>query len=335
MTHDHHSHDHSGHHHHAPTVGRENERLVLGAFAITFGFMVVELVGGLVAGSLALVADAAHMLTDSAALALAWAGFRFGRRGRDARRTFGYMRFEILAGFVNALTLIGLVAWIAWEAVMRLLDPAPVLAGPMLAIAVLGLLVNGGVYWVLSHGDRGHLNIRGAMLHVLGDLLGSVAAIVAAVTIWFTGWTPIDPILSVLLSAIILRSAWSLLRASLNVLMEGSPGNVAVDELRRTLCDRIDGLVRVDHVHVWSITSGQPVATMEIGMEEGKEPADIVRAVKRTLSEEYGIEHSTIEIAWDGRAGPCILDPGVTPQDVEASRDADGHEAEDAVPHPA
>ncbi|MGY9047801.1 hypothetical protein P775_04040 [Puniceibacterium antarcticum] len=309
-----HSHDHAGHDHgdghsHAPDVSASNEKVVLVGFLLTFGFMFAELIGGLLSGSLALIADAGHMFTDAAALALAWAGFRFGRRKRDDKRTFGYMRFEILAGFVNAISLILLVIWIAYEAVQRLLDPAPVLAGPMLVIAVLGLAVNAGVFWMLMKGDRDHVNIKGAMVHVMGDLLGSVAAIVAAIAIYFTGWTPIDPILSMLLSAIVLRSAWALLKASLNVLMEGTPGNVVVADLKETLIAKVPGLVNVTHVHVWSITSGQPAATMDVKLAEGTDPATALSAVKALLSREYGIAHSTIEVDFGQSASVCALDP--------------------------
>ena len=306
-----HEHEHGdGHHHHAPKVSSGNERAVLFGFVLTFGFMIVEGVGGLLSGSLALVADAGHMLTDSAALALAWAGFHFGRRSRDARRTFGYMRFEILAGFVNSVALILLIVWIAYEAVMRLITPETVLAGPMLAIAVIGLLVNIGVFFMLRQGDQEHVNIRGAMLHVLGDLLGSVAAIVAAIAIYFTDWTPIDPILSVLLSAIILRSAWVLLKNTLNILMEGVPGGIATDELTETLLTEVGGLAAVEHVHVWSITSGQPLATMNVRLKEGAEPRQVVPAVKEVLRAQFGIDHSTIEIDFGQAPASCPLDGG-------------------------
>ena len=302
-----HGHDHGAGHSHAPEVTSRNERVVLIGFLLTFGFMFAEVIGGLLSGSLALIADAGHMMTDAAALALAWAGFRFGRRAADKKRTFGYMRFEVLAGFVNAVALMLLVAWIAYEAALRLLHPAPVLAGPMMAVAVLGLLVNGGVFYMLMQGDREHVNIKGALLHVMGDLLGSVAAIVAAGIIWLTGWTPIDPILSVLLSALVLRAAWSLLRNSLHILMEGAPLGLDTDEMRARLVGSVPGLADVSHIHVWSITSGRATATMHAALAEGAEPAAVVRGLKARLAQDYEIGHSTVEIDWEGVAADCPI----------------------------
>jgi len=179
--HDHSGHTHSHPHTHAPAVNRANERKVLVSFALIFGFMLVEAVGGVLSGSLALLADAGHMLTDAAALALAYAAFRIGRRAADSRRTFGYLRVEVLAGFINALTLFAIVVWIAAEAWQRLLQPRDILAGPMMVVAVIGLLVNVVVLWIMTRGDTEHVNVSGAILHVLGDLLGSVGAIVAGV----------------------------------------------------------------------------------------------------------------------------------------------------------
>ncbi|MEO5805795.1 cation diffusion facilitator family transporter [Devosia sp.] len=314
--HDHAGHDHTGHDHpdhgheghsHAPQVSNANERVVLIAFVLTLGFMVAEVAGGLLSGSLALLADAGHMLIDAAALALAWAGFRFGRRASDGRRTFGYMRFEVIAGFVNAVTLILLVAWIAYEAVTRLLAPETVLAGPMFWVALIGLVINIAVFFVLQAGDKEHVNINGALLHVTGDLLGSVAAIGAAIIIYFTGWMPIDPILSVLLSALILRSAWSLLKGSLHILMEGTPGNVVIDELREHIVQTVPGVAQLSHVHVWSITSGRPAATLELRLAAGADPAVTSRAVKAELRKTYGIVHTTVEIDWGNGAPECDL----------------------------
>lgn len=314
---DHHGHDHSGHDHaghsHAPEVSAANERVVMIGFLLTAGFMVAEIVAGFLSGSLALIADAGHMLTDAAALLLAWAAFRFGRRASDGQRTFGYMRLEVVAGFVNALVLFALTGWIIYEATQRFMTPHEVLAGPMFVVAVLGLVVNIVVFLVLSRGDKGHVNIRGAMVHVLGDLLGSVAAIGAAVVIWLTGWMPIDPILSVLVSLLILRSGWALFRNSLHILMEGTPGNVVIEDLSKALVARVPGLASVRHVHVWSITSGKPVATLEIVLADGADAAAVTRAVKAALLADYGITHATIEIAW-GDGGPaCALAPDAVP----------------------
>jgi cobalt-zinc-cadmium efflux system protein len=318
MPHDHghdehsHAHGHEGHDHsHAPTITASNERTVLLALLLTAGFMIAEVIGGLLSGSLALIADAGHMLTDAVALGLAWAGFYFGKRAATSTKTFGYLRLEVLAGLANAVTLLLLVAWIAWEAFGRLLSPSPVLAGPMFVVALLGLIVNIGVFLILRRADTEHVNIRGAMLHVLGDLLGSVAAIAAAVAIYFTGWTPIDPILSVLILLLILRSAWSLLKQSLHILLEGAPTNIDIDELRRHLIEKVEGVRSVDHVHVWSITSGMPSATLEAGIEPGADARTVTRAIKRALSDKFGIGHSTVEIVW-GDETTCALEAGTS-----------------------
>ena len=182
-----HGHDHDHDHSHVPAVTQDNERKILVSFFLIFTFMVIEAVGGWISGSLALLADAGHMLTDAVALGLAYAAFRFGRRAADKQRTFGYMRFEVIAGLVNALTLFAIVGWIVYEAIERFQSPQPVMAGPMMAVAVAGLLVNIFVLWYLTRGDTEHVNVKGAILHVMGDLLGSVGAIDAAITIWYTG----------------------------------------------------------------------------------------------------------------------------------------------------
>ncbi len=333
--HDRHDHDH-GAHSHAPAVSAANERVVLTGFLLTASFMLVEVVGGVLSGSLALIADAGHMLTDAAALLLAWVGFRIGRRASDARRTFGYLRFEVLAGLVNAITLFALVAWIAWEAVQRLRSPGEVLAGPMLAVAVVGLLVNCLVFWILHRGDQAHVNIRGATLHVLGDLLGSVAAIVAALVIHFTGWMPIDPILSVLVCLLILRSAWALLRGAFQILMEGTPPGIDIEALRGHLTGGVDGVAAVDHVHVWSITSGKVLATLELTLAEGADPARVVPAVKQALATRFEIGHTTVEVV-HAPATHCALEHGramraPTPHaHGHAATHAHGHDDNDAA----
>ena len=196
----------AGHHHthsHADPSGG-NEKRILWAMALTGSFMFAEVIGGILSGSLALIADAGHMLTDFAALALSWAAFRASRRPNDTKRTYGYHRFQVLAAFVNGLTMVLIVGWILFEAVRRLMEPVEILAGPMLVIAALGLVVNIIAFAILHSGAKENLNMQGAALHVLGDLLGSVGAIAAAGIILWTGWTPIDPLLSVLVALLIL-----------------------------------------------------------------------------------------------------------------------------------
>lgn len=324
MSHDHHDHhDHS----HAPTVTGDNERKVLVAFFIIFSFMFVEVVGGLLSGSLALLADAGHMLTDAAALALAYAAFRFGRRAADARRTFGYARFEVLASFINAATLFAIVMWIIWEAWWRFRQPVEILTGPMLAVALVGLLVNLFVLWFLMRGDSEHINIRGAAVHVMGDLLGSVGAVAAALIIKFTGWTPIDPLLSVLVSLLILRSAWVLMRGSAHILLEGAPENISPQEIERHLMQTVDGVAGVSHIHVWLISSGRALATLHVQPAQGAEPRNVIAAVEAALQARFDIEHATVAIDWDGdKAGndQCSLLTVAQTDDHHSDHDVPG-----------
>lgn len=311
MSHSHnhgHSHaDHSHNHSHTPTVTRDNERKVLLSFFLIFTFMIVEVIGGLISGSLALLADAGHMLTDAVALALAYAAFRFGRRAADAKRTFGYLRFEVLAGFINALTLFAIVIWIVYEAWQRFQEPHMVLAGPMLGVAAAGLLINIFVFWILTRGDSEHVNIKGAALHVLGDLLGSVGAVAAAVVIYYTGWTPIDPILSVVVSLLILRSAWKLLAKSLHILLEGAPDNVSPQLIERHLTANVPGVASISHIHVWSITSGRALATLHVRPKDDADTRAVVRSVERELRLRFEIDHATVAIDWNDGPGSCAL----------------------------
>ncbi len=313
--HDHHDHDHS----HTPAVTSDNERKVLLSCVLIFVFMIVEVIGGVISGSLALLADAGHMLADAAALALAYAAFRFGRRAVDAKRTFGYARFEVVASLINAMTLFGIVFWIVYEAWQRFQQPHMVLAGPMLWVAVIGLLVNVLVLWILTRGDSEHVNIKGAVLHVLGDLLGSVGAIAAAVVIYLTGWTPIDPILSVVVSLLILRSAWKLLGKSLHILLEGAPENAAPGLIEQHLMQAVPGAAAVSHIHVWSITSGRVLATLHVRPHVDADARVVVRSVERELKLQFNIEHATVAIDWNDETEPCSLSlvaaPEVHPHD--------------------
>lgn len=288
----HHAHDHAAH----GAGGNEGKLLV--SFGLIFSFMIVEAVAGLLSGSLALLADAGHMLSDAVALGLAYGAFRLGRRAADARRTFGYARAEVIAGFVNALTLFAVVLWIMWEAVQRVSTPQPILAGPMLVVAVLGMGINLFVLWYLTRGDAEHVNVKGAVLHVMGDLFGSIGAIVAAVVIWLTGWTLIDPLLSVFVAVIILHSAWGLLRKTLHILLEGAPEGAGADAVAEHLMRSVESIQRVGHVHVWSITSGRVMATLQVQPKPGADVAAVVARTERALHDRFDIEHVTVGIDW-------------------------------------
>ncbi|MBY4898620.1 cation diffusion facilitator family transporter [Cupriavidus sp. AU9028] len=323
-----HSHDHHHDHDHTPTVTSANERKLLLAFFLIFGFMVLEAVGGVMSGSLALLADAGHMLTDAAALALAYAAFRFGRRAADSKRTFGYLRFEVIAGFLNAVTLFAIVAWIGYEAWERLQAPSGILAGPMMIVAVLGLLVNVLVLWIMTRGETDHVNVNGAILHVMGDLLGSVGAIVAAVVIYLTGWTPIDPILSVLVAALILRSAWKLLAKSIHILLEGAPADASPEKVAQGLMGAVPGLAAVSHVHVWQLTSGRTMATLHVRPHSDEEARGVVKRVEAVLQERFSIEHATVGIDWNADAdeNACSLQPTVERHDHRGLKHGGGHD---------
>ena len=280
-----------------------NMRRVTIALVLTGTFMVVEVVGGILSGSLALLADAGHMLTDTMALALAAVAFQVGKRPADGRLTYGYQRFQILAAFVNGLSLLFIVGWILYEAFSRFLSPREVLGQTMLIVATAGLVVNIISFTVLHGGDKENLNIRGAALHVAGDLLGSVAAIVAAVVIIYTGWMAIDPILSVAVAILILKSAWVLVKRSAHVLLEGAPEWLDTDAMQARLVAQIPEVVSIHHVHVWGITPQDLMLTMHVQINiEPENPTDCIRRVKNLLREEYAIGHSTVEIETDACA---------------------------------
>ncbi len=306
--HDHghdHGHDHDGHAHghHAHAVTAQSERKVLWAMLLTGGFMLVEVAGGLLSGSLALIADAGHMLTDFASLALAWFAFRLARRPADPKRSYGYHRFQVLAAFVNGLSLFVLSVWIAVEALGRLFDPVEVLGAEMLAVAVLGLLVNMASFWILHRGGEENLNVRGAALHVLGDLLGSVAAIAAALVILWTGWMPIDPILSILVVLLILRGAWTVTKESGHILLEGAPDGLDAARIGAAV-RTVPGVTDVHHVHAWSLTSERPMLTLHAVIDQQADDKATLVAIDRLLQERFGLAHATVQIERGGCLNP-------------------------------
>ena len=264
--------------------------------------MIVELVGGCISGSLALIADAGHMFTDFAALSLAWIAFWVSQRPATGKYTFGLSRFSILIAFVNGLTLFLVAAWIVKEAVERFLEPQTILTGPMLYVAIAGLIVNLIVFAILRGADQHNLNIRGAVLHVLGDLLGSVAAIIAALAIMLTGWTPIDPILSVLVALILLRSAAHLVKDSAHILLQGAPKTIQLEAVSEALVANIPDLVAIDNFHVWSLTQEQPIASLAVNLSHGADLECVGQAIKTYLFENYQLNHVNVDMMRRDRA---------------------------------
>ena len=290
------SHDHGHSHAHASSGSDRNERRMGLAALITGAFMFAEVAGGIVSGSLALIADAGHMLTDFASLALAWFGFRLARRPADWKRTYGFDRFQILVAFANGLALFAIAGWIVYEAVMRLSGTPHVDGGIMVGVAFAGLLVNLGAFALLHGADRNNLNVRGAAIHVLGDLLGSVAALAAGAVIIFTGWTPIDPLLSVLVAAIIVYSGWKVVAAAGHILLEGAPRELDTRRIGPDLVAHVPGVVGVHHVHVWSITQERSMVTLHACIAEGESSDRLVKEMKRRLHDRFGLDHATIEV---------------------------------------
>lgn len=285
-------HDHS----HTHGTGNLNARRLFWAGLLTAGTMLAEAIGGIYAGSLALLADAGHMLTDSAALALAWLAVRMAARPADWKRTYGFQRFEVLAAFANGLALFFISAAIAWEAVSRIFMPVEVLGGTMLVIATLGLLVNLGTLLILRTGGGANLNVRAALLHVMSDLLGSVAAILAALVILWTGWTAIDPLLSILITLLILRSAWLITKDAGHILLEGAPSGLDVREVQKDLEASIPEVQSIHDIHAWCLNEERPLMTLHARSSQASPPEEIAAAIKARLKLVYGITHATIEV---------------------------------------
>jgi cobalt-zinc-cadmium efflux system protein len=294
-----HAHDeaHERDHRHLPG-GRGAQRALAIALALTGGFAIVEAIGAWLAGSLALLSDAGHMLTDAASLGIALFAQHIAARPPSHRASYGYARAEVLAAFVNALALFALVVFIAVEAVQRLLHPTDVEGGWVLGIATAGLAVNVLAAWVLSQAS-GSLNARGALLHVLSDLLGSVAAIVAGAVIVWTGWMPIDPILSIAVSLLIVRSTWRLLVESIRVLMEGVPAHLDYEEIGRALTE-VRGITSVHDLHVWHMSAESIALSAHVTLQDGEAWLAVLAAAQRLLAERFGIRHVTLQPSWPG-----------------------------------
>ena len=281
-------------HAHGTSARAGRDRLVA-VFALTLTIFVVELVGGLVSNSLALLADAGHMFTDVAGIGLALLAIWFAGRPAHGGRTFGFLRLEILAAVVNAVLLFGVSAFILFEAWRRLSEPPDIATGLMLAVALVGLAANAVSLYVLRKAQGESLNMRGAYLEVMGDFAGSAAVIVAAVVIALTGWTPADAVASAVIGLLIIPRTWSLLREAVDVLLEATPKGMDLDEVRAHIL-RAKGVSDIHDLHAWTITSGMNVVSAHVVLEEGADPPEVLDELCRCLSGDFDIEHSTFQL---------------------------------------
>lgn len=286
-------------HSHGVSAGGENKGRLYVVLGLTSTYMFAEVVGGILTGSLALLADAGHMLTDVFGITMALIAIKLGERPASDRRTFGYYRTEILAALANAVILVVVAIYILYEAFRRFQDPPDVLGGWMMVVAVIGLAVNLTGMYILMKGAGESLNIRGAYLEVLGDTLGSVGVIVASLIIIFTGWYPADPIIGVGIGLFIIPRAYSLLKEAVNVLLEGTPKGLKLEEVRASLLG-IPGVVRVHDLHAWSITSGMNAMSGHLVVEDMSRGGDVLTLAQKLLHDRYGIEHTTIQLEPSG-----------------------------------
>ena len=296
-------HEHSRHPHHSPRgpssrTARSTRRLAT-VLAMQAAYMVAEVVGALLTGSLALLADAGHMLTDVAALALSLFAVWVAKRPPTSSRTYGYYRIEILAALVNGAALVAIAAYISLEAYSRLSTPVPVLGGPMLVVACGGLAVNIVGLFLLNSGKGESLNMRGAWLHLVSDALGSVGAIVAGLLIWKLGWNQADVAASFLISILVVYSSWSLLKEVVAVLMEGAPGHIDVDGVRDSIAS-LDGVLEVHDLHIWTISSGMEALSGHVVVADGSRQQDLLARIRALVLGDFGIGHITIQIEASG-----------------------------------
>ena len=293
-----HTHRHAPDHGHAHDHRSASRRALLAVLVLTLAFTVVEVVGGVLTGSLALLADAGHMVSDVLAIGLALVALTLAQRPSSPRRSFGFQRAEILAAFVNGLALVLVSAWIVWEAIGRLDDPPEILAGWMLLVALTGLAVNAGAAAILARSGRESLNIEAAFRHVIADLLGSAGVLVAALVILLTGWELVDPIVSIAIAALIVASAWGVLRDSTAILMEETPSGIDADAVARAIVE-VRGVTSVHDLHVWRITSGFDALSAHVLVGQGEDCHGLRRDVERAIAARFGITHTTLQVDHD------------------------------------
>lgn len=300
-----HSHGHLGHAHGGPS----NAKGLTIALIITGSIMLLEFFGGLVTGSLALLSDSGHMLSDAAALVLSLVAVRFAARPASPRNTYGFYRFEILAALFNGISLFVIAGFIIWEAAQRVMAPPEVASGSMMLIALIGLLANLLSAWSLMRKSDidGNINVRSAYLHVLGDALGSVGAIIAGLLMWLFGWYIADPIVSVVVALLILKGAWNVIQTTVHVLMEGAPADIDQQEVSMAL-QRIEGVKDVHDLHIWSITSGMNSLSCHLLIEDQAQEQQILQQALALIEERFNLPHATIQVEKEQIShSPCKL----------------------------
>lgn len=286
----------SHHHSHIAKPDSHNQKKILIAALITASYMLVEIIGGLWVNSIALVADGVHMMTDALALGIAWWGFYMSQKPATERMTFGFQRFQILTAFVNGFTLLLIVGGIVFMAIHRVLEPQQVMGKEMFIIAVIGLLNNLFVFWLLHSGDQSSMNMRGATLHFLGDTLGSVAVIAGAIIIFYTGWMLVDPLLSIVMAAIIAVGAYRLTKESGNILLEGVPAGYEIQCIAEDLEEHFEYLTAVHHIHLWAINEDKVMMTLHAKIDLDHVNDATLSEIKQYLLDVHKIHHVTLQL---------------------------------------
>ncbi len=286
------NHTHSHHHSHHT----DNERNLVIACFLTITFMIVEVIGGILSSSLILMADAGHMLIDSSALIISLFAMRLARKPADHKRSYGYKRCQVIAAFLNSLTLLGTTVWIVIEAIKRLLYPEPVLQDMVIIFGIIGLVVNCVSTALLYKGAKDNINIRSTLIHIINDIQGYVGAIIAGIIISYTGWTQVDPIVSIIFVSLIFKSAWDIAKQSFHILMEGVPYNIDEKQVIAVLKNKIPQIIDAHHIHIWSISSEYLIMTAHVRIADLSTSHDITTRIKRLLKKHFNISHATIEL---------------------------------------
>jgi cobalt-zinc-cadmium efflux system protein len=305
-----HGHDHGGGHGHSHGFGahalearrEDSRRRLIVALGINVVMLVAEAVGGILTGSLAVLADAGHLLSDVGSIVLALIAARLAARPASGRRTFGYQRSEVLAALVNGLTLVAVSVFIAIEAIGRFSDPPSVAGGGVLALGVFGLLGNALATWYLARGERDDINLEGVIRHSFADALGSLGVIIAGAIVLAGGSDIVDPIVGLLISVLVLISSWRLLKEPFDVLMEAAPANLDVDNMGAAIC-RVDGVRSVHDLHVWTVTAGFPALAAHVVVARGSDRDQIRQRLEMELGESFGIEHTTLQMEEEAEGG--------------------------------